>query len=139
MVVVGLAMLLIIPTFYLFYVHSQEATNQINSARLNRIGNEVLKQARTIYYTGESAKTTLNIDMPEGLERMYINSTAAISQLVMIVQLGSQNHSLVYFSDVPLFFGNCTDIYALNETFYVEGSKKLVIESCGTNVSLRRT
>ena len=137
LVVIGIAMTLLIPTFYLFYVHSQEASVQISSSRIDRIGNEVAKQAKTIYYTGRYAKTTIEFDVPDTLQDFRLGNNSQFTEMIMIVNAPPNNHSLVYFTEVPLRFGNCTHDFEPGGLFYNPGKKKLVIESCGDEVVLR--
>ncbi|MFW5746987.1 MAG: hypothetical protein ACOCWQ_05570 [Nanoarchaeota archaeon] len=126
-----------VPSFYLFYIHQRDATTQVSSTRVDRIGNEILKQARVIYYMGKHAKTTLEFDLPDAL----INDSFRVQnsqELLMRVRAPLGNHTVVYYTNgIDLVVGNCTDAYPFSEKFYRPGKKRVVLTSCGNHVSIR--
>jgi hypothetical protein len=138
LVIVGIAMVLIIPTFYLFYTHSREASTQIASSRMDMVGSELLKQSKTIYYTGKNAKTTVEFELPDNLVNFTVENNSVATEMVMTTSISGVNQSLVFFTDIPIFLGNCTELFPFNTTtFYNPGKKRVVVESCGSNVTLR--
>lgn len=134
LMLLGLAMLLVVPSFYLFYIHTQESTEQITTSRMDRVGNELVKQAKTIYYTGRYAKTSIEFDMPTNVRRVNVTND---NELKVTIAIKGENHSLVYFAEIPMKLGNCTHDFSFNDTFYNEGKKTVIIESCGPEVALR--
>ena len=95
-----------------------------------------------MYYNGRSARTTVQFEMPADNSSLLNFTVVNLYELVFVVKSPYDNTSLVYFSDIPMFMGNCTDgpdVAAAfpHDSFYSHGKKKVIVESCGKNVSLR--
>ena len=133
LMIIALTLGIIVPTSYLFFRYSSESNVQIVDVQVTRIGRNIIDTAETVYFSGESSKIVLEINMPENVEDVYI---IADRELVfkVITELGETE--IVFFSDIDILItsddgesecvndGNC-DLSSLAGS----GLKKVEIKS----------
>ena len=122
LMIIALTLGIIVPTSYLFFRYSSESNVQIVDVQVTRIGRNIIDTAETVYFSGESSKIVLEINMPENVEDVYI---IADRELVfkVITELGETE--IVFFSDIDIIIaedGDLTDIAGV-------GRKKVEIKS----------
>ena len=122
LMIIALTLGIIVPTSYLFFRYSSESNVQIVDVQVTRIGRNIIDTAETVYFSGESSKIVLEINMPENVEDVYI---IADRELVfkVITELGETE--IVFFSDIDITIaedGDLTDIAGV-------GRKKVEIKS----------
>jgi hypothetical protein len=127
LMIIALTLGIIVPTSYLFFRYSSESNVQIVDVQVTRIGRNIIDTAETVYFSGESSKIVLEINMPENVEDVYI---IADRELVfkVITELGETE--IVFFSDIDIIIaedGDLTDIAGV-------GRKKVEIQSDGNQV-----
>tara|TARA_B100000315_G_scaffold90846_1_gene83476 strand:+ start:501 stop:938 length:438 start_codon:yes stop_codon:yes gene_type:complete len=127
LMIIALTLGIIVPTSYLFFRYSSESNVQIVDVQVTRIGRNIIDTAETVYFSGESSKIVLEINMPENVEDVYI---IADRELVfkVITELGETE--IVFFSDIDITIaedGDLTDIAGV-------GRKKVEIQSDGNQV-----
>ena len=122
MMVVGLALLLTLPTVAIFY--SQTATNmdQVNSVQAKQISRKIVDNAEKVYYLGQPSTTTLKVLMPTGIQTINITNRA----FIITLSNGNTVSDIVEISSVNLT-GN------LNKT---SGVQYIRIENIGDRVNI---
>mgnify|MGYP001250252327 CR=1 FL=1 len=122
LMIIALTLGIIVPTSYLFFRYSSESNVQIVDVQISQIGRNIMDTAETVYFSGESSKIVLEINMPENVVDVYI---LANRELVFEVSTEIGETDVVFFSDVPIAEdGDLSDIAGF-------GSKKVKIQSDG--------
>ncbi len=142
LVMVGIALVIIIPLFLIFSNYVQESSEKVLADKLNVIGNEIINNAKEVYYLGEPSKVTLNIDMPDGVQGMSIeNPTQSTYFLVFDISGDPTKPKNIDFSseDIKIeCYENpstiCTDGFPSHA--YSQGLKKIRLEAEGTSVKI---
>jgi len=78
MLVVGFALLMVIPLFAIYGKHSQETNDQVNTHQAYNIARKIVDSAETVYYLGKPAKTTIKVYMPHNIENVTVQSRAIL-------------------------------------------------------------
>ena len=132
LLVVGLVILVILPSIYIFYSYSHRSNQEIAQSQVNRFGTQIIDAAEEVYYLGGPSKTTLDLTMPEGVKRMEIWGNR---ELVFFMDDGSE---IAFKSKVRIKTSEpCTGdkcYYNFEKTFYSPGLKKIVVEARGDHV-----
>lgn len=99
--VVAIGLVVIVPIIYMFYSYSHGSTAEIETAKIQKMGNDIINNAENIYYLGEPSRTVLKGTMPDGVKNISIarDWDKNINEVVFILQDGSE---LAFFSNVNL-------------------------------------
>lgn len=129
--IVGVALVTILPMVYLFYSYSQSSVEGINLARLNKFGRSLVNNAESVYYLGAPTRITIEESMPDGIRNMTIKSDdlLGIYELIFTLNDGSD---IAYSSNVNISG-------SFNEDDFSVGLKNIIIESRGTYVLINVT
>jgi len=99
LVIIGLSFAVLIPTSYFFYQYSQKSSEGVVRQQITQIGNEVLKNAETIYGLSDGTLTTVTLKYPSNIRDMYILSN---NELIIRYEISSGINDAVFYSKVPL-------------------------------------
>jgi len=94
--VVGIAMLIIVPGAILFYNYSTKSEDQVLRSQIELIGNDLIEASEKVYYIGENTWETLKINIPNNVRWIYILNN---SELVIEYDSHSGVSHAVFFSD----------------------------------------
>jgi hypothetical protein len=100
--VVGIAMLLIVPGVILFYNYSLKSNDEVMRSQINMIGNDIMDAAEKVYYIGEYSWQSLKIDIPNKVTNIYVLDD---SELVIEYHSYAGLSQAVFFSDVDIAAG----------------------------------
>ncbi len=102
----ALAMMILIPAAYFFRNFVLESSDRILISRVDEIANSILTKADKIYAYGPPSKTTLEINMPSQISRMYIKYIEGEEYYLVFTILASNGEQdLLYESAVPIIAG----------------------------------
>ncbi len=133
------AMLLLVPTIYLFYNQSLDSVVEIETQQLVSIGNQILSDAQQIYVYGSGSAKTLTFRLPKSVENISIVGGHS-TELVITSNIQGSFHNLVFFGQYNMSIGNCSTQSSFSENFLRNpGQKSIRIESCGTFVAIRES
>ncbi|MFC1648963.1 hypothetical protein ACFL1B_05930 [Nanoarchaeota archaeon] len=99
LMVVGIALMILVPGAVLFYNFSKGTSDQLASARINRAGVEILSTAEAMYAVGQNSWATVAIDFPETVKNIYILND---DELVVRYEGQSGMTDAVFFSDISI-------------------------------------
>lgn len=104
LLVVGFALLIVIPLTYYGYVSFQESRTEVNVASVNKIGYEIINNAKSVYYLGKLSRVTLELNFPEGIENMTIleDTSTETSEHIYYLEIDILGSEMLFRSDVPL-------------------------------------
>jgi uncharacterized protein (UPF0333 family) len=97
--VVALTFAIIVPTTYLFYNYSRDSTTDIIDAQITKIGRGIIDSSEVIFYSGAGSRTTLELNIPEGVKAAYIIDGR---ELVFNVTTSAGNSEIVFFSAINI-------------------------------------
>jgi hypothetical protein len=97
LMVIALVLGIIVPTTYLLFRYTSESNIQILDSQTTKIGRSIIDTAKSVYFSGEGAKMTLEINMPEGVDKVYILSNR---ELVFNLTTEIGETEIVFFSSV---------------------------------------
>jgi hypothetical protein len=109
--VVGIAMLLIVPGALLFYNYSIKSGDELLRSKIDLLGNEVMDGVEKVYYIGESSWETVKVDVPDSVKWVYILNN---SELVIEYESHAGVSQAVFFSDI-----NITTPFSIGEKYYI--------------------
>ena len=99
LLIVALTLTLIIPATYVFYSYSKDSSQDITDAQLTKLGRGIVDTAETIFYSGLGSKTTMDINVPEGVISVVIIDG---KELVFNVTTNIGVNEVVFFSSVNM-------------------------------------
>ncbi len=73
MMVVGFAMLMVIPLFVIYGSQGMAARDQVNEKQASNIARKIVDSAETVYYLGKPSKTTIKVYMPDDIRNITIS------------------------------------------------------------------
>jgi hypothetical protein len=126
MLVLGVAFLVMLPAGYLFYSFTQSNQDTIEGSQITRSGREIVTKAEEMYTIGPNSWTTLEVNLPESVENVYVNGR----ELVIRHQTQVGVSDAVFFSRI-----NLTSPYGGNISGnFTPGYTSVRVESNGTEV-----
>ncbi len=128
LLVVALTFAIIVPTTYLFYNYSKESSQEIIDAQITKLGTSIIDAAKTIFYSGQGSKTTLEINIPENVESAQIIDGR---ELVFNITTSFGTSEIVFFSSVNIttISSNCIVNTCKLPELASSGLKKVKIEA----------
>src|SRR3989338_6086833 len=126
LMIIGITFAIIVPTVYLFFSYSRDSNLQITYAIISSMGNEIISNAESIYYSGENSKTVLELTMPDN-----INNVVIVSNMELIFNLTTQIGEIetVFFSKVNITGNSCAGNICDISFIADEGLQRIRIES----------
>ncbi len=124
MLVVGLTLVLILPTIYLLYTYSLESSKSIESSQLTKIGTDIIDSAESIFYSGKGSKTVLELNIPDSILNAVIIDNR---ELVFNVSTETGITEILFISAVKLTTVNekCFENVCKLDQFNSPGFKEL--------------
>ncbi len=147
MMIIGIAFTLLIPAMFIFQQFSTQSNEDIITAQINSFGREIISAAESMYYYGESSKSSIGFSFPERIRDMRINpreGDAELSELVIVADVYGGEASFAFFTRVPLLpeqadNENMSDLTAgiqPREDAFMSGGKEFIVESVMVEDSL---
>ena len=114
LMIIALVLGIIVPTTYLLFRYTSESNVQIIDSQINQIGRKIIDTAKSVYFSGEGAKITLEINMPENVDDIYI---LAKRELVFNITTELGKSQLVFFSsnDIPITADDSSSTDCIND------------------------
>ncbi len=100
LLVVGFALMIILPVTYYGYVAFQQSKTEVDLASIDKIGFEITNNARTVYNLGEHTRFTLQLNFPEGIENISI--VGPPSEPEYYLEIDAYGSELLFYSPVLL-------------------------------------
>jgi len=125
MVIIALTLGIIIPTTYVFFNYSRESSIQILDSQINQIGRSMIDTAETVYYSGQSSKIVLELNMPDVVTDMYIIDSR---ELIFNLTTSIGENEAVFFSSINITSSNCQGQVCLLSEIAGSGIKKIKFE-----------
>lgn|GEM_PF-845973 len=98
--IVGIAMVLIVPGAMLFYDYSKRSGDELTRARIGAVGNDILDSVEKIYYIGENSWETIEVDVPDNVNWIYFLKQGNDYELIIEYESESGTSEAVFFSDI---------------------------------------
>jgi hypothetical protein len=134
LVLVAFAMILILPSVYLYSERQKSYQGEMVSVQVSQIGNSIIDDVKSIYSLGKGSNIIVDTNFPAGVNNMSI---MAGRELVFNVQTTLGRTDLVF----TCYFCNTVNP-TLNGTFSkndtMQGRKSFRIMSCGSFVLIER-
>ncbi|MEA3431033.1 MAG: hypothetical protein U9R08_07200 [Nanoarchaeota archaeon] len=136
LLVVGFALVIIIPITYWGYTSFQESRAEINVAAVNKIGYSIVNNAKNVYYLGKLSRVTLELNFPEGIENITVvtddqvdDSGDPTGEILYYLEIDVFDSEILFRSDVPL----SGDFIPVN---YNPGIKNVKLQYLTTDVEI---
>ncbi len=100
MFVIAFAMTAVLITVYVFFIQSQETSEEQQLATVDIIARDLLSNAKNVYYSGDLSKKTLRYTMPAIVNNIIVYEEE--DSLVFNVTSQGATYDLTYYSDVPI-------------------------------------
>jgi len=127
LMIIAITLAIIVPTTYLFFSYSSESNVEIIYSQINQIGRSMIEVAETVYYSGESSKVILTLNMPENVRGINIIRNR---ELVFNITSVVGETEVVFFSAVNISSLSCPtlNLCSLSDISGV-GLKKIKFQS----------
>ena len=99
LMIIGITLGIIVPTTYFFFRYSSESTVQIVDAQITQIGRIITNTAESVYYSGESSKIILEVNMPESVTNVQILSNR---ELVFSISSEFVDTEAIFFTSTSI-------------------------------------
>jgi uncharacterized protein (UPF0333 family) len=143
LLVVGIGLIILIPSIILFYNYSTTQSEETISVRINNIGRNIVNNAETIYFMGPPSRRTLEEEFPNKIFNISISNTTNEDKnyygLKFVVGDAKGEH--LFLSEIPItgpYYNNRTQLCDnLNPSpCYSGGKKKIILQAGNNNVSI---
>jgi hypothetical protein len=94
--VVGIAMLLIVPGAILFYNYSKRSGDELLRSQVDMAGSDIMDAVEKVYYIGENTWETIKVYFPDNVRWIYIMND---SELVIEYDSNAGISQAIFFSD----------------------------------------
>ncbi len=78
LLVTGFAFLLLLPIIIIAYQQSATYVDDVTSAQIQKVGNEIINAANTVYYSGPPTKKTVRVYFPKNIYSVEFKNTAIV-------------------------------------------------------------
>ena len=126
LMIIALTLGIIVPTTYIFFRYSTESNTKILDSQINQIGRSMIDTAETVYFSGESSKIILELNMPESVNTINIIENR---ELVFNITTELGENEAVFFSSVNITSSNCQGSICSLEEISGLGIKKIKFQS----------
>ena len=126
LMIIALTLGIIVPTTYLFFNYGSESNVKLIDSQINQIGRSMIDTAENVYYSGESSKIILEINMPENIKDAFILNNR---EIVFNITTSLGENQMVFFSAVNVSSLNCIDTACSLSDIAGSGFKKIKFES----------
>ena len=129
LLIVGLAFVILTPMLYMFYDYTSTLRRDVNLAKIYKIGGTLANTAEQMYYLGAPSKTTLRLNMPDGVLNLTIRGA---KKDVLVFHFGdpSTYEEIVIPGNVPM-------VSLLAGTEFTPGLKSITVEATANEVLFR--
>ncbi len=103
MMVIAFVMVLFMPALAVLMGNSADSDVEFSRLKVNVLANNILDEAKTMYYSGGYAKRSIKYILPDRVEAFYLSGENNDS-LVFEMQTPLGKRDMVFFSQVPLQF-----------------------------------
>lgn len=132
LIILGIALVLLLPVMGLFYASSVDSKNTANSQLTVIAGQAIATNAEKVYYQSAGSRLKLDISFPDNLDSIRtFNNSLIITGLFEGVQT-----DFVFYTSIPLQLGICSDPNYGVDRLTQGGRKQIFVESCGKNVTI---
>ena len=131
LLIVALTFAIIVPTTYLFYNYSKEASQEIYDLQIIQFGRTLVDTAESIFYSGQGSKSVLEANVPEKIVGAVIIDG---KELVLNMSTPFGISEIVFFSSVNLTTvgAYCNRNVCNIPEFTVPGLRKVKVEAINT-------
>lgn len=98
--VIAFAMSAVLITTYVFFIQTQETSEEQQLATVEIIARDLLSNAKNVYYSGDLSKKTLRYTMPAIVNNITVFEEE--DSLVFSVTSEGATYDLTYYADVPI-------------------------------------
>lgn len=135
LLIVALTFAIIVPTAYLFYNYSKELDQEVIDAQITKIGRSITDAAEVIFYSGQSSKTMLDLNIPDSIASAEVIDGR---ELVFNITTSFGTSEIVFFSSVNITTSssNCDANVCKIPGLASSGLKKVKIETSKDSVSI---
>lgn len=132
-----------------YVMYSQEATDELNKAQLDRIFDDVMNKVSRVYFAGNGNRITIEATIPQGVNQITIENGTTGGGInfnylnISYVGDGGNIVESLYFPEELFIYLNCTSscTYTGNRGIFDRqhtgsGAKRIRVESEGDIVSI---
>jgi hypothetical protein len=123
LVIIGIALVLIIPLVILYSNYSSESSYSITASKIDSITNQIVTAANQVNVYGKDTQVTLKVDFPKDITEILFYNKEIIFK---IRSKANEDTEIVKISDVPI-----SNAFPIPIT---PGKKNVVIKSLGNSV-----
>ncbi|MBW3003693.1 hypothetical protein KY337_03955 [Candidatus Woesearchaeota archaeon] len=131
LLVVGFALVIILPITYYAYVSLQESKTEVSLAAVDKIGFDIVNTAKNVHNLGQLSRITLELNFPDGVDGMAAYSDP-VNLKLHYLEIDVQGSELLFASDVMLRGEFSPEDYS-------QGIKNVRIENIGPYVNISIT
>jgi hypothetical protein len=128
--------MLLIPATIIFTSYARNTNDEVLSNQLNLIGNTVLNKAEEMYVLGSGSWVTIDANIPDAVEYVYI---ANGDELVFVYDTVNGRSNAVFFSQRFKLNNGTTGGCVVNCTLpWSSGANQIRIELKGLDIQLKK-
>lgn len=96
--IVGFALMMLMPIFMIYTSHKQSVKTDVNLIQASSIVNKITDSADKVHYMGEPSKTTIEVRMPDNMEKIKFQNKS----INFLVRVEDSTVDIRSYSDVNL-------------------------------------
>ena len=106
--------LLLLGIMVVAYTQSSSFSNDVAAAQIQKVGNEIVDTANTVYYAGPPTKKTLTLYFPENIRAVVINNQSI--SFTMQGALGSYDYTVYAVTNMTGAIRTFTGLHVITVT-----------------------
>ena len=142
LVILGFALLLLIPIVSIFQASSVQSEELANSNLVVLSGRAFLANAESVFYQGRGSRVKVELFFPSVITNVttFKHSSSSQTELVFSTTINSVETDFVFFSPINITFGRqgdpCNTSSSVDSSFVSPGNKVFFVQSCGGFISI---
>jgi hypothetical protein len=129
LMIVGFALLMTLPLFYLFFKQTEQINTEISAGQVDKVASELRDAADEVYYLGVPSKKTLTIYLPEQVQNITFSNSNISGSMVFTVDSVGGDYEVVKWT-----VGNISSSSSISPT---SGIHHIYVEAQASDILIK--
>ena len=141
LLIVGIGLLILIPSIAIFYNYSIEQTEEAISSRVNSIGRAIVNNAETVYYMGAPSRRTIEQEFPDKIHNISIKRDHDYYEIRFLV--GDKRNLFAFPSNIPItgpYYHNRSGLRCnkteVRNACHSSGNREIILDAQEENIKI---
>jgi len=109
LIIVGIALGILIPGVFIFSKYAQSENTGEATQQLSQVGREMIASIRDTYALGINSWTTLDVVLPDNVQRIYVNPLDSEEVVIEYQSVGGISDAVFVSKNIPVHAEDAVD------------------------------